>query len=105
MPLSISVTTYNRAAAYDWSITSPSDALLEFCVENNLTEIRLNRNDVMSIAVGVGGTHAGTFTGTSVRKPSSTRKYICPCCGMSVRATRSVNIACMDCNAQLELAS
>ena len=55
MPLSISVTTYNRAAAYDWSITSPSDALLEFCVENNLTEIRSNRNDVMSIAVGVAG--------------------------------------------------
>lgn len=94
-----------KERAYGWSITSPSDALLEFCVENNLTEIRLNRNDGMSIAVGIGGTHAGTFTGTSVRKPSSTRKYICPCCGMSVRATKSVNIACMDCNAQLELAS
>ena len=101
MPLSISVTTYNRAAAYDWSITSPSDALLEFCVENNLTEIRLNRNDVMSIAVGVGGTHAGTFTGTAGRKPSSTRKYICPCCGNSVRATKLVNIACLDCEKQM----
>ena len=105
MPLSISVTTYNRAAAYDWSITSPSDALLEFCVENNLTEIRLNRNDVMSIVVGVGGTHAGTFTGTAGRKPSSTRKYICPCCGMSVRATKSVNIACMDCSEQMVIAA
>lgn len=31
-------------------------------------------------------------------KSSSTRKYICPCCGMSVRATRSVNIMCADCN-------
>ena len=92
-------------STYGWSITSPSDALLEFCVENNLTEIRLNRNDVMSIAVGVGGTHAGTFTGTAGRKPSSTRKYICPCCGMSVRATKSVNIACMDCDTQLVLAA
>ena len=100
-----SVTTYNRAAAYDWSITSPSDALLEFCVENNLPEIRLNRNDVMSIAVGVGGTHAGTFTGTAGRKPSSTRKYICPCCGMSVRATRNVNVACLDCNEPLVIAA
>ncbi len=90
---------------YGWSITSPSDALLEFCVENNLTEIRLNRNDVMSIAVGVSGTHAGTFTGNAGRKPSSTRKYVCPCCGMSVRATRNVNIACLDCNEQLMLAS
>jgi len=31
-------------------------------------------------------------------KSSSTRKYVCPCCGMSVRATRSVNIMCADCN-------
>ena len=31
-------------------------------------------------------------------KTSSTRKYICPCCGMSVRATKTVNIMCADCN-------
>ena len=92
-------------SSYGWSITSPSDSLLEFCVENNLTEIRLNRNDLMSIAVGVSGTHAGTFTGTAGRKPSSTRKYICPCCGMSVRATKAVNIACLDCNEQLVIAA
>ena len=92
-------------STYGWSITSPSDALLEFCVENNLTDIRLNRNDVMSIAVGVGGAHAGTFTGTTGRKPSSTRKYICPCCGMSVRATRNVNVACLDCNEPLVIAA
>ena len=90
---------------YGWSITSASDALLEFCIENGLTEIRLNRNDIVSIAVGGSGTHAGTFTGTATRKPSSTRKYICPCCGMSVRATRSVNIACMDCDTQLVIAA
>ena len=90
---------------YGYSITSPSDALLEFCVENNLTEIRLNRNDIISIGVCGTGTHAGTFAGTAGRKPSSTRKYICPCCGMSVMATKAVNIACLDCNEQLMLAS
>lgn len=88
---------------YGWSITSPSNALLEFCVENNLTEIRLCRNDIMSVGVSGTGTHAGTFTGGAGRKPTSTRKYICPCCGMSVRATKSVNIACMDCDTQLVL--
>ncbi|MBE7085462.1 MAG: hypothetical protein E7368_05360 [Clostridiales bacterium] len=31
-------------------------------------------------------------------RSSSTRKYMCPCCGMSVRATKSVNIMCADCN-------
>lgn len=37
------------------------------------------------------------------KKPSSTRKYICPMCGMSIRATKEVRILCMDCNAQMWL--
>ena len=41
-----------------------------------------------------------SFGGSSGRttKPSSTRKYFCPCCHNSVRATKFVNIACLDCN-------
>lgn len=31
-------------------------------------------------------------------KTSSTRKYVCSCCGNSVRATKAVNIMCVDCN-------
>ncbi len=31
-------------------------------------------------------------------KSSSTRKYACPICGQSVRATKAVNILCLDCN-------
>jgi hypothetical protein len=30
-------------------------------------------------------------------KKSSSRKYICPSCGMTVRATKEVNIVCGDC--------
>ena len=40
---------------------------------------------------------APVFTGQMV-KTSSTRKYICPVCGQSVRATKAVNIMCADCN-------
>lgn len=36
------------------------------------------------------------FTGQRV-KTSSTRKYECPCCHNSVRATKQVNIECADC--------
>lgn len=36
-------------------------------------------------------------TGTVV-KSSSTRKYVCPCCHTSVRATKQVNIMCADCD-------
>ena len=90
---------------YGWSITSPSEALVEFCLDNDLTEIRLCRNDGMSVGVTGTGTHAGTFTGGATRKPSSTRKYVCPCCGTSVRATKTVNIGCLDCLQQMVLAA
>lgn len=37
------------------------------------------------------------------KKKSSTRKYVCPKCGMSVRASKAVRIACMECgNIQME---
>jgi hypothetical protein len=36
-------------------------------------------------------------------KNSSTRKYICPICGQSVRATKAVNIMCADCNEFMQL--
>lgn len=38
---------------------------------------------------------------TMRKKPSSTRKYQCPKCGNSIRATKDVNILCMDCNEQM----
>lgn len=85
---------------YGWSHTSPSDELLDFVLENDLTDILINRNEYSGFRVTGTGTHSGTGAVTTT-KPSSTRKYICPCCGMSVRATRTVRIACMDCNVQM----
>lgn len=35
-------------------------------------------------------------------KTSSTRKYVCPVCGQSVRATKAVNIICADCNEPMQ---
>ncbi len=48
-----------------------------------------------------GTRQGGPGAGTSKRK-SSTRKYACPMCGMSVRATKEVRIQCMDCEEQME---
>ena len=31
-------------------------------------------------------------------KKSSSRKYVCPCCGMIVRATKEVRVKCFDCD-------
>lgn len=88
---------------YGWSHTSPSDALLDFILENGLTDILINRNEYSGFQITGTGRHSGTNT-TPPPRPSSTRKYICPCCGNSVRATKAVNIACLDCNAQMVVA-
>ena len=87
---------------YGWSHTSPSDALLDFILENGLTDILINRNEYSGFQITGTGRHSGTNTPPPPR-PSSTRKYICPCCGNSVRATKTVNIACLDCDTQMEL--
>ena len=88
---------------YGWTITSPSDSLLQFCLDNDLSDILINRNEFYGYRVTGTGTHSGTPT-VLPPKTSSTRKYRCPCCGNSVRATKAVNIACLDCAEQMVLA-
>ena len=88
---------------YGWSHTSPADSLLDFILENGLTDILINRNEFAGFRGTGTGAHDGNATTTPPRT-SSTRKYICPCCGNSVRATKKVNIACMDCDAQMVVA-
>ena len=87
---------------YGWTITSPSEGLLDFVIDNGLTDILIFRNENSGPKVGGTGTHART-NGISITKPSSTRKYVCPSCGMSVRATRDVRIMCMDCGEQMQV--
>ena len=90
---------------YGWTITKPGDELLQFCIDNDLRDIRLTRVDGFFARMGGSGTHDGSSAGTvTPTKKSSTRKYVCPCCGMIVRATKEVRISCMDCETQLLLA-
>ena len=89
---------------YGWSHTSPSDELLDFILENGLTDILISRNEFAGFHITGTGTHSGTGTTPPPPRPSSTRKYICPCCGNSVRATKEVHIACLDCSAPMVLA-
>ena len=80
---------------YGWSITSPSDALLDFVLETGLTDILIFRNEYNGISISGTGTHS---SGTPILpKKSSSRKYVCPYCKNSVRATKLVNIGCLDC--------
>ena len=89
---------------YGWTITSPSDSLLDFILENGLTDILLNRNESYGVSVGGTGTHStGGELPPPLPKKSNSRKYLCPCCGNSVRATKVVNIGCLDCGVPMVL--
>ena len=86
---------------YGWSHTAPSDALLDLAIACGLSDILINRNEYSGFQITGTGTHSGNPFGTTLPKKSSTRKYICPCCGMSIRATKAVNIACLDCEEKM----
>ena len=90
---------------YGWTITTPSEELIDYIISKGWEEIRMNRG-LGWVPPPSGGAKAGGSTGsTPPKKPSSTRKYHCPCCGNSVRATKVVRIMCMDCDLQMELDS
>lgn len=80
----------SRHEKYGWTITEPTEKLLDFCIENQLEDIQIVRQSSFMLI--------GTPGKTVTRKPSSTRKYICPCCGNSFRATKSINVLCLDCD-------
>ena len=81
----------DRHDKYGWTITTPTEETLSFCVDYGFEDIKINRKSSYYTV--------GTTT-TRIKKTSSTRKYICPCCKNSFRATKSINVLCMDCNEQ-----
>ena len=88
---------------YGWSHTSPGDAILDFVLKYELTDILLNRNELSGFCITGTGNHNGDLIPTTP-KGSNSRKYQCPCCKNSVRATKTVRIACIDCNETMLLA-
>ena len=87
-----------RCGQYGWN-TRPSDNLVEYAISKDWNEIRIARNTTPpAIRIGASGAaQTGAPTTGGGKRPSSTRKLVCPCCGQSVRATKAVNIICGDC--------
>ena len=78
--------------------TAPSDQLIEWILDHDIEEIRINRNESTGIRITGGNTAAsGGLTLTGNNPNSHSRKYLCPCCKNSVRATKQVNVICADC--------
>lgn len=90
---------------YGWNtIGKDNDKLTEYALSKDWSEIKISRGDI-TIGMPTGTPIVNPTTGevTGFRAPSSTRKYQCPKCKNSVRATKCVNIACLDCNVKMEV--
>lgn len=83
-----------------WDTTAQgNDKLIEYILEKGWNEIKIGRENTATMGLGliaVGGLSIGPGQ-KPPKAPSSTRKLQCPCCGNSVRATKTVNIICGDC--------
>lgn len=85
---------------YGWN-TTPGDNLIEYAMEKGWNEIRIGRNNtppgIRVEATGTAVQQGPESNGGKERRPSSTRKLVCPKCGQSVRATKTVHIICGIC--------
>lgn len=86
-------------AVYGWTITEPSDALVEYIINQGWSEVAMVRGKGWKPPPSTGDKAGDSVEGGTPPKPkkSSTRKLACPKCGQSVRATRAVYILCGDC--------
>lgn len=85
-----------KSDKYGYAHTAPSDDLIAWILNVDLQEIKINRNEQCGIRV-TGGKTGSSAAATGKQTGSHSIKYTCPTCGNSVRATKKVNIACMDC--------
>lgn len=87
-------------SAYGWNTTAKdNEKLLEYALEKGYTELQISRKSSRPLRIAVGGTALqGGLRPQGEKRPSSTRKLICPGgCGQTVRATKKVNIICGCC--------
>lgn len=86
-----------QTGRYGWN-PRPSDLLVEYALNKGWNEIRIGRNTLPpAMRTGATGTAQPGAATPGGKRPSSTRKVVCPVCGQSVRATKKVNIICGVC--------
>ena len=92
-----------------YSVTTPSPEFIKVIQDNNIEKpLDINRDGFIGFTgTGGGGTGGdngnngtGGNDGSTGKRKTSTRKYKCPHCGNSFRATKDINVLCMDCNEQ-----
>ena len=90
-------------AKYGWTVTSPSLELLDFIELQGWQAIQMTEGQSWQdmIGTGTGSRTPGAANGGAVKppkRPSSTRRWICPKCGTIIRSTKEVRVVCADCS-------
>ena len=87
---------------YGWSHTKPGDKILQFCLDNDFTDIQINRKADYPFFGGRGG---GSPSSTGIVPPSrqtSARRLVCPACGLICRVTkRDARVSCLTCSLEM----
>ena len=83
---------------YGWSHTEPADSLLKWILDNDIQEIKLNRNEPHGIRIAGGNAAAnGGTTATGTANKGHSIRYKCPVCGQLARTTKAARLICGDC--------
>lgn len=93
---------------YGWTLTSPTDELLEYIMEKDWQDIDMGRGALYGLLGGKGGGEPGKpgkapEGGQEQPKKGNSRRYQCPQCKAIVRTTKDLHIICGDCNVDFEL--
>ncbi|MBR5565352.1 MAG: SprT-like domain-containing protein [Roseburia sp.] len=99
--------SYEKYIGY--SRTQPSQEFIDVIRSHGIEKpLDINRDGVQFYITGIGGGVTGTDGtdgGLAVvpKKPKcSTRKYQCPSCQNSFRATKDIRVLCLDCMAEFQ---
>lgn len=93
---------------YGWTVTTPTDELLEYILEKGWEDIDMGRGFLFGLLGGndTGKPKKGTEDGQDGQeqpKKGNSRRYQCPGCKAIVRATKDLHIICGACNVDFEL--
>ena len=93
---------------YGWTITEPSEELISRVDQHGLVDIPVYREEFVMFGTGTGGSDSGNSGGMDgilkpPKKKCSTRKYTCPVCKLTVRATKEVFVICGNCMEKMKV--
>lgn len=100
-----------KSEKYGWTITSPTDELLEYIMDKGWGDIDMGRGFGW-VGGSTGGDKNGTgaagkpggYTGKGNPKGNS-RRFVCPGCGLIARTTKDAKLFCGGCDLEMELKS